>query len=124
MEVNEARYKNYVYDLDGSVVQISGDPEPLLLFMWRRINRKTKITMDATEKKMFDERLLKWEYLPSYQRAEYNGIVYFIERSYFGKYQLLIKIGGKQNHITGGQTVGKIKRIAEKDLKKRLDSQI
>jgi hypothetical protein len=67
-------------------------------------------------------RLLDWEYLESYQRAEYKGFVYYIERGYFGKYQLLIKVDGNQNHITGGQTVGKIKRIAEKDLKKRLDA--
>ena len=66
-------------------------------------------------------RLLDWKYLESYQRAEYKGFVYYIERGYSGKYKLLIKIDDEQNHITGGQTVGKIKRIAEKDLKKRLD---
>lgn len=57
-----------------------------------------------------------------YKEASYEEFTYMIEKNHLGKNQLLIKIDDHWKQITGGQRLGKIMRLAEKDLERRLSN--
>jgi len=76
------------------------------------------------------ENKLEWWYINFGAEAEYNGISYHIEciRSLHPSFhfvfrtlrQLYVTINGVTDHVTGGQSTYKLKRLAEKDLDRRL----
>ncbi len=93
--------------------------------MSRKRNRYKPYVPDT---KPLVEPKLKWDYSLGKWFATYSGITYCIDsvrvycrynQNRFIK-QLLIKNGNDWQHITGGQNGGKIRKLAERDLNRRL----
>lgn len=73
---------------------------------------------------------LKWSFYNGEWFAIYSGFRYDIVRTRIRNLvtgydktlnQLYVIINSESNHITGGQNIGKIKKLAEKDLERRLN---
>ena len=76
------------------------------------------------------ENKLDWKLTNIGWSAEYNNISYYIEtwRGWKRGFRfchrtvrsLFVTVNGITDHVTGGQSLGKLHRLAEKDLDRRL----